>query len=78
VHCREEMFRPDHLPPHLFQEMTPSIKLQPPLPTQRGKLTEESVREALTATNNNRLQAAKRLGVGRATLYRFLGKHSIG
>ncbi|MEN8142942.1 MAG: helix-turn-helix domain-containing protein [Thermodesulfobacteriota bacterium] len=32
----------------------------------------ELVRQALIQTDNNRLQAAKVLGVGRATLYRFL------
>ena len=77
VHCREEMFRPDHLPPQVFQEAVASFKVQPLLTRQRGKLTEQAVREALTATNNNRLQAAKRLGVGRATLYRFLDKHPL-
>jgi len=51
--------------------------LPPPGTASRGKLTELLVREALAATNNNRLQAAKRLGVGRATLYRFLAKHPL-
>jgi len=77
VHCREEMFRPDHLPPQVFQKAVAAFKVQPPATGQRGKLTEQMVREALAATNNNRLQAAKRLGVGRATLYRFLDKHPL-
>ena len=78
VHCREEMFRPSHLPPQMSSGAAQTFKVQPPVAAgQRGKLTEQAVREALAATNNNRLQAAKRLGVGRATLYRFLGKHPI-
>ncbi len=78
VHCREELLRPSHLPPQLSAAAIHTFKVQTVSSQQRGKLTEEAVREALTATNGNRLQAAKRLGVGRATLYRFLGKHPLG
>ena len=39
------------------------------------KLDRESVRSALVKTGGNKARAAKLLGVGRATLYRFLGDH---
>jgi transcriptional regulator with PAS, ATPase and Fis domain len=45
---------------------------------RRGKLDEASVRKALAATGGNKVQAARRLGVGRATLYRFLARNSPG
>ncbi len=38
---------------------------------QRTKLTPQAVEQALAATGGNKLKAAKMLGVGRATLYRF-------
>ena len=39
------------------------------------KLTLEGVRSTLLKTGGNKAKAAKLLGVGRATLYRFLGEH---
>ncbi len=39
------------------------------------KLTLEGVRSTLVKTAGNKAKAAKLLGVGRATLYRFLGDH---
>ena len=39
------------------------------------KLDVEGVRAALVKTGGNKAKAAKLLGVGRATLYRFLGDH---
>jgi PAS domain S-box-containing protein len=41
-------------------------------PRRRTRLTPEAVREALDETGNNKARAARLLGVGRATLYRFL------
>jgi PAS domain S-box-containing protein len=45
--------------------------------TGPGGLTVEAVRRTLSETGGNKLRAAKLLGVGRATLYRFLAKNPI-
>ncbi|MBN2713044.1 MAG: sigma 54-interacting transcriptional regulator [Planctomycetes bacterium] len=44
-------------------------------PKGRNKLDEESVLDALKQTGGNKAKAARFLGVGRATLYRFLDKN---
>ena len=44
------------------------------LPT-RGKLDTQSVKEAIKKTGGNKSKAARVLGVGRATLYRFLAQN---
>ncbi|MFO7645078.1 MAG: sigma 54-interacting transcriptional regulator [Desulfosarcina sp.] len=72
VRCRGKMIQPGDLPLEL---QTPSFEKP-----KRGplcKLNAESVRAALTKTGGNKARAAKVLGVGRATLYRFLGDHPL-
>jgi transcriptional regulator with PAS, ATPase and Fis domain len=62
--CKGKMIRPDDLPLELKESRS-----------RRGpsrKLKAEMVREALELTGGNKAKAARHLGVGRATLYRFL------
>ena len=67
IRCRGGLIRPDHLPQELKDLAAAG--------TTRGparKLDPESVRAALERTGDNKARAARELGVGRATLYRFL------
>jgi PAS domain S-box-containing protein len=74
--CQEEIARPHHLPDNIRQ--MPTVLLGGGLQTKkRQKLNSENVRQALLQADNNRVQAARLLNVGRATLYRFLAKHPI-
>ena len=50
---------------HPLQEIMPA----------RGKLDIESVKAAIKQTGGNKSKAARVLGVGRATLYRFLAQN---
>jgi len=70
VKSRGELITPGDLPMELNQESR--------TPVRRGpvkKLEPAAVRRALEKTGGNKVRAAKRLGVGRATLYRFLKDH---
>jgi len=67
VKSKGKMIHPEHLPQELWDH--------PKKSTVRGgkrKLNTESVRAALTQSGGNKAKAARILGVGRATLYRFL------
>jgi PAS domain S-box-containing protein len=72
VRCREDVARPQHLPENLVAGLATRMARAVTLPRPNRKLTVATVRQTLLTTGNNRLQAAKLLGVGRATLYRFL------
>jgi len=56
----------------------PLPALLPPIGEGRNKLTAEAVYAALARTDGNKAKAARLLGVGRATLYRFLRKADGG
>ena len=64
--CKGAVIGPEHLPP------VPGGAARSPQPQRRRRLDTRIVTEALSQTNNNRVRAAKVLGVSRATLYRFL------
>ena len=70
VRCKSGLIRPKDLPLELRQLMPAAAKQGP-----ARKLDPLSVKAALIKTGGNKVQAAKQLGVGRATLYRFLGNH---
>jgi PAS domain S-box-containing protein len=69
------------LPSDLPMDLAGDARIPAPLPEPieliltRGKLTIESVKTALVKTGGNKSKAARVLGVGRATLYRFLTRN---
>ena len=71
VKCHGAEILPEHLPP------SRKTTVSAPMPVRRRKLTEEVVRDALRRAGGNKLEAARELGVSRATLYRFLDDAGI-
>jgi transcriptional regulator of acetoin/glycerol metabolism len=70
VNCSGDTIFPKDLPMELKEQSTYGFS--------RGtskKLNVEKVKTALIKTGGNKAKAARILGVGRATLYRFLADH---
>ena len=70
VRCRGKIIQPEDLPLELRD-----VCIEKPKRGPSRKLDAESVKAALKKTGGNKAKASKVLGVGRATLYRFLGDH---
>jgi len=67
VKCKGRVIRSEHLPMELHHPARRGVQRGP-----SRKLDVASVREAIRKTGGNKAKAAKLLGVGRATLYRFI------
>jgi PAS domain S-box-containing protein len=70
VHCRGKIIKPEHLPMELRL-----LRGSHPNRQSSRKLTEDAVRHAIDQAGGNKAKASRILGVGRATLYRFLSDH---
>jgi DNA-binding NtrC family response regulator len=70
VNCSGDTIFPKDLP----MELKDQSILDPSRGASR-KLNVENVKRALIKTGGNKARAARILGVGRATLYRFLSDH---
>jgi transcriptional regulator with PAS, ATPase and Fis domain len=72
IKSKGEPIEPRHLPVSILREADEEALRLP----RRPRLTTAQVAEALRVTGGNRVQAARQLGISRATLYRFLAEQS--
>jgi len=72
IKCKGDVLLVDHLPPSLRLTATQAATII----RKRPGLTVDAVMAAIDAAGGNKSEAAKRLGVSRATLYRFLDEIS--
>ena len=70
VKSKGQVIHPDDLPLEL-RELKSHVVRRGPV----KKLDPQAVQEALNKTGGNKARAARELGVGRATLYRFIGEN---
>ncbi len=80
VRSRGNYIMPKDLPLEITQGRDIEIDKEPSAPLEpvvavRGKLNEQTVMAAINKTGGNKSKAARLLGVGRATLYRFLAQN---
>ncbi len=73
VKCRSSIIEPEHLPPEI-RGFGDKALARPPA---AGRLTAKDIMEATAQARGNRKKAAQLLGVGRATLYRYLEQFNI-
>ncbi|MBI5557647.1 MAG: sigma 54-interacting transcriptional regulator [Deltaproteobacteria bacterium] len=79
--CKTDIIEPHHFPQYLQGYANPAADTLAGIMTPREatpKLDMAAVRAALEKTGGNKSEAAKMLGVGRATLYRFFSKKLAG
>lgn len=72
VKCKGRLIKPEHLPQFKSEHLGTMARGTKIKRTRRKKLNILAVKEALDSTEGNKVKAAKKLGVGRATLYRFI------
>ena len=70
VKCTGSLITPNELPVDLRDNKQPLLRRGP-----SKKLDFDTIKSAFEKTGGNKSKAAKLLGVGRATLYRFLSEH---
>jgi transcriptional regulator of acetoin/glycerol metabolism len=78
VVCKGNLILPEHLPPHLFEVRTPvaaEVQEMPDFTLQAAE--REQILRALQASGGKRVEAARRLGLSRRTLYRKLSRYGI-
>ncbi len=76
--CKGNMILPENLPPHVFETRPalPGDQLEmPDLSLQAAE--REQILRALQASGGRRVEAARRLGLSRRTLYRKLSRYGI-
>jgi len=76
VLCPEGCIRPKHLPA-LDQLNMPSPPEAPKKRRSAGQMSKERLLDAIHAAGGCRAEAARRLGVSRVTLWKWLKKHNI-
>jgi PAS domain S-box-containing protein len=75
LHCKGDEILPQHLPPDIvsFSRQRGEETMEKPLEESE----KEAVRRALTESAGQRLEAARRLGISRATLWRKMKKYGL-
>lgn len=75
--CEDTQVELEHLPPRLREAKPDKLKVAFEIGTPLDEVERIMVQRALAATNNNRKEAAKLLGISRRVIYNKLKKHGL-
>ncbi len=75
--CEDTQIELEHLPPRLREAPPNKLKITFEIGTSLDEVEKTMVQRALAATNNNRKEAAKLLGISRRVIYNKLKKHGL-
>lgn len=75
--CEGSQIELEHLPPRLREAEPDKLKVAFEIGTSLDEVEKIMVQRALAATNNNRKEAAKLLGISRRVIYNKLKKHGL-
>jgi DNA-binding NtrC family response regulator len=75
--CEDSQLELEHLPPRLRETEPDKLKVAFEIGTSLDEVEKVMVQRALAATNNNRKEAAKLLGISRRVIYNKLKKHGL-
>lgn len=74
LNSAKNLIEPYHLPEYILEEQVDHSVETDSKRKKRKKITLEELKEAIKKSGNNKLKAAKLLGISRATLYRLMDK----
>lgn len=78
VRCKGIVIEPSNLPSYILDKKKRQERVTiPSWRKRKGKLDLAMVNKALEKAQNNKTEAARLLGVGRATLYRFIANNNL-
>lgn len=77
VKCHGGTIEPEHLPPEITSPAPHRDTQIPGAPAPPSRLSREAIELALAQCGGNKKKAAALLGIGRATLYRYLGRDGL-
>ncbi len=77
LRCKSGLIDLSHLPPHIARGGRRGRRASTTRGRPRAELSVSAVVKALKESGNHRGEAARRLGVSRATLYRFMKEHDL-